>query len=292
MTLRTGTVNSTVSQDAKATVASVDISFTVYIHCNHPVAFRTVQNAIQSDPGLQGTVKRYSDCCQSSRHSISEILILDTCSVEHWQEPLERWHSKGGHGIALVSPDTDNEIQQLQILCFGAMGIIAFSETEIKQLPKVIHAVIRGKRWIKRTILDEYINRTRYLLKSFFSPDSQLTTREGEIFELLQQGLSNKQIAKALGISERTAKFHVSNLLRKYQLGTRRAFLIENSRSAEIKSLHLATNHQMHTLNMPNERPSEPKNLISVAGSRAGLTRTIVANVSTGLQGTGGSTKG
>jgi DNA-binding NarL/FixJ family response regulator len=37
-----------------------------------------------------------------------------------------------------------------------------------------------------------------------------LTTREREVLELLAQGLSNRQIAERLGISEHTAKFHVA----------------------------------------------------------------------------------
>ncbi len=41
------------------------------------------------------------------------------------------------------------------------------------------------------------------------------TTREQEICRYLREGLSNKEIAAALGISERGVKFHVSNLLQK-----------------------------------------------------------------------------
>jgi len=37
-----------------------------------------------------------------------------------------------------------------------------------------------------------------------------LTEREGQVLQLLAQGLANKQIAVALGISEHTVKFHVS----------------------------------------------------------------------------------
>ena len=37
-----------------------------------------------------------------------------------------------------------------------------------------------------------------------------LTPREGEVLDLLAQGLTNRQIAERLGISEHTAKFHVA----------------------------------------------------------------------------------
>lgn len=42
-----------------------------------------------------------------------------------------------------------------------------------------------------------------------------LTEREAEVLQLLAQGLANKQIAVALGISEHTVKFHVSSLYSK-----------------------------------------------------------------------------
>ena len=45
--------------------------------------------------------------------------------------------------------------------------------------------------------------------------DVELTAREIEVLGCLVAGMSNKQVAKALGISVRTVTVHVSNLLRK-----------------------------------------------------------------------------
>jgi DNA-binding NarL/FixJ family response regulator len=51
--------------------------------------------------------------------------------------------------------------------------------------------------------------------------DEPLTSREHEVLELLGQGLSNKQIARHLDISEHTVKFHVSALYAKLGAASR-----------------------------------------------------------------------
>jgi LuxR family transcriptional regulator of spore coat protein len=44
---------------------------------------------------------------------------------------------------------------------------------------------------------------------------SVLTRREREVYQLLEVAKTNKEIASALGTEERTARFHVANILRK-----------------------------------------------------------------------------
>ena len=50
---------------------------------------------------------------------------------------------------------------------------------------------------------------------------SALTRRERDVLVLVAQGRSNQEIANELVISERTARTHVSNVLRKLQLTSR-----------------------------------------------------------------------
>ncbi|GAA3345961.1 hypothetical protein GCM10020358_55110 [Amorphoplanes nipponensis] len=52
-------------------------------------------------------------------------------------------------------------------------------------------------------------------LPSYLREQPELTAREREVIGCLAEGMSNKQIAQALGISVRTVTVHVSNLLRK-----------------------------------------------------------------------------
>ena len=61
-----------------------------------------------------------------------------------------------------------------------------------------------------------------------------LTTREQEVLEQMAAGLSNRQIAHALGISEHTVKFHVSAILGKLGVATRSAAIRHGMRQGLV----------------------------------------------------------
>jgi len=72
------------------------------------------------------------------------------------------------------------------------------------------------------------------------SPDSSLalTQRQNEVLACIAQNLCNKEIAAKLNISERTVKFHVSALLKKYHvLDSRQQF----TRGKRISSVFLVS---------------------------------------------------
>ena len=52
-------------------------------------------------------------------------------------------------------------------------------------------------------------------------PDVQLSKREKEVFKLVLQGKSNKQIALTLDIAVRTVEFHLKNIYAKFQVSSR-----------------------------------------------------------------------
>lgn len=53
------------------------------------------------------------------------------------------------------------------------------------------------------------------------APQSRLTRRQSDVLRLLMDGLSNKRIARRLGLSEVTVKAHVSGLIRKLDASNR-----------------------------------------------------------------------
>lgn len=61
-----------------------------------------------------------------------------------------------------------------------------------------------------------------------------LTPREMQVLEMLAEGLSNKEIAGRLGISDHTAKFHVNSILAKLNAGTRTEAVMRGIRGGLI----------------------------------------------------------
>jgi DNA-binding NarL/FixJ family response regulator len=61
-----------------------------------------------------------------------------------------------------------------------------------------------------------------------------LTSREQEVLEQMAAGLSNRQIARALGISEHTVKFHVSAVLGKLGVSSRSAAIRHGMRQGLV----------------------------------------------------------
>lgn len=62
-----------------------------------------------------------------------------------------------------------------------------------------------------------------------------LTNREREVFELLVQDKTTKEIAKQLFISEKTVRNHISNVMQKLGVKGRSQAVVELVRLGELK---------------------------------------------------------
>ena len=73
------------------------------------------------------------------------------------------------------------------------------------------HVMVLMEKIIRKRELDIEKARARF----------QLSKREGEVLRLICRGLSNKDIAEAIFISEFTVKDHIKNIMRKMEAGSR-----------------------------------------------------------------------
>jgi len=117
--------------------------------------------------------------------------------------------------------------ESYSLLQMGAKGLLTYDEAR-DQLPRALPLVANGGFWVPRAVLSGFVDsvlggaRSRRL-KADTSTD--LSRREQEVLNSLLENMANKEIGNKLNISERTVKFHVSNLLSKFGV-RRRADLI------------------------------------------------------------------
>jgi NarL family two-component system response regulator LiaR len=146
-----------------------------------------------------------------------DVLVLDLAMPGvDGVEAIRRLRANGsGAGILVFTAyDTDDRI--LAALRAGAAGYL------LKGAPRedvfaAIRTVAAGGSLLPPVVATRLL---RHVRGDEPEPED-LTPRQREVLRLLAQGQQNKEIAAALGISERTAKFHVEAVLRRLGAGNR-----------------------------------------------------------------------
>jgi len=139
----------------------------------------------------------------------------------------------------VVLANTPNQPDALAVMTRGGVGYChAYSEASmLKELRTV---VIHGGIWLGPELLQTLIGATRKLVhnssENVAKALSLLTTREKQVALEAAEGSSNKEIARSLDITERTAKAHISAILEKLNIKDRlQLALVMNERTNELQ---------------------------------------------------------
>jgi DNA-binding NarL/FixJ family response regulator len=127
----------------------------------------------------------------------------------------------------IVVGDKLKESDSHALLRQGVKGILTYVEAR-DQLIRALPLVAAGGFWVPRETLSRFVDSilsTTQGRRLRTDAPSELSRREQEVLSCLLENLANKEVASRLNISERTVKFHVSNLLAKFGV-RRRADLI------------------------------------------------------------------
>jgi DNA-binding NarL/FixJ family response regulator len=147
--------------------------------------------------------------------STLEYLVVDLHSSPGGLEMLEPIRRRRPSlKLIVIGPEGNDELV-LDSIIAGARAYLE-STAGPETVRTAIEVVTGGSIWAPRRLLSKLIDR---LLKV---PDSSLTNgaphltdRERQVLDLILQARSNREIARHLGIEERTVKAHVGRLLRK-----------------------------------------------------------------------------
>lgn len=136
--------------------------------------------------------------------------------------------------LILASKHSDDGT--FELLKLGVKGLLAYGQAE-KQWQDALPLVAAGGYWVPRSVLSRFVESivgTRKAAISRNRTPGTLSRREREVLEPLLQNLSNKEIASQLNISERTVKFHVSNLLAKHGVRRRADLIVMRFQEAQL----------------------------------------------------------
>jgi RNA polymerase sigma factor (sigma-70 family) len=120
----------------------------------------------------------------------------------------------------------------------GASGYL-LKDIDRELLPAALRGVMAGEvtlpRQLVTRLVDEFEARSRRRFRLVRPAGDRLTEREWDVLELLHDGHTTREISERLSISEVTVRRHVSGILRKLRVGSRREAvrLLEPRRSED-----------------------------------------------------------
>jgi DNA-binding NarL/FixJ family response regulator len=115
----------------------------------------------------------------------------------------------------LVLTSFSDHARIVAALVAGAVGYLLM-DADPEEVIGGVRAVSRGE-----SPLNPRVARQLLSARAEAPPSVELTPREAEVLGLVRQGLANKQIARRLGISERTVKAHLTNVFQRIGVADR-----------------------------------------------------------------------
>lgn len=122
--------------------------------------------------------------------------------------------------VMLTVSDDENDL--FEAVKSGAQGYL-LKDLEASQFFEALDAIDRGEAVIPTrlagNLLEEFRSKSQEVGEA--EPSDALSPREREVLDQVSQGLTNREVAERLYISENTVKYHMKNILDKLHLRNR-----------------------------------------------------------------------
>jgi DNA-binding NarL/FixJ family response regulator len=142
-----------------------------------------------------------------------DVIVSDMASCK---KVLKQLPSNEDKKVLLVNDSMDLCSESLKTMITDGLGGILPKNADGKLLQKATRKLHDGELWIDHQTMREVFSRPGEP-----SSDIHVTKKELEILNYICSGLSNKEIAKKLFISEQTVKSHCNHLFKKFGVTSR-----------------------------------------------------------------------
>ena len=145
--------------------------------------------------------------------STPDVLLVDKATLSH--ELLATYPDTK---VLLMDTGIEPEKLPATLLTYRIHGVLS-PHTEIQLFKKALTVVSEGQIWIDNASVRAVLRDGGAI--SHKGKISHITTREHEVIACICQGLSNKEIAQTLGLSEYTVKAHLNRIFTKLNITSR-----------------------------------------------------------------------
>jgi DNA-binding NarL/FixJ family response regulator len=142
---------------------------------------------------------------------LPDVLLVDKAfgiqAILDWLARVRPAIDKSGRPGVVIWGISVTEAEALRFLQAGARGILR-KTAPVAVVLACLRTVAAGRSWLEDAVFRDIGRADRY-------PRSELTAREQQVLELVEQGLKNKEIAQDLGIRPGTVKIHLKHIFEK-----------------------------------------------------------------------------
>jgi DNA-binding NarL/FixJ family response regulator len=191
----------------------------VFLADDHAVVRDGLRSILETEGDIQvvGTASNGRDALKQVKKLDPDVVVMDISMPEMngIDATLKIMEAKGSVRIIILSMHHTAE-HIFRALKAGARGYL-LKESAGSEVVNAVRSVLSGKRYlserIEETIIDDYIVQRTEITGA--SPLNKLSSREKEILQLVVEGRSSSEIAKALYISVKTVETYRSRLMQK-----------------------------------------------------------------------------
>lgn len=203
---------------------------TVCVIAAHPMVLAQLQRILNAAPLFVDNQRLAVVGDETVQLPKAAVYVLDAASCA--EGPVARVAQllqQEPDANVLVLGERFDEALSFELLNLGVKGLVTH-ESMAQQLPRALETISSGGLWVWRKMLSKFVDTlvgaSRTQQDTTHPPDVRMSQRERQIANALLKNLTNKEIANELNISERTVKFHVSNLLSKFKVQRRSDLLV------------------------------------------------------------------
>lgn len=192
--------------------------YRVMIVDDHPLMRRGIKQLLGLDArfGVVAEAGNGSEAVALALQHAPDVILLDlNMKGMSGLDTLLALRDEGVDARIIVLTVSDARSDLYALIDAGADGYL-LKDSEPEQLLEHISAAAEGQNAISDAMTDYLLARSEQR-----DPFTALTERELDVLQEVARGLSNKQVAAQLHISEETVKVHIRNILRKLDVRSR-----------------------------------------------------------------------